>query len=290
MNSMNRQQALHILGLSAHSSEDDVKKAYRELAKKHHPDRGGNHNTFVQIQEAYDTLTKNGKNSDGYVSPEDLFRDMFGRGGPGPFEHIFRNFHPGKNRYQPPMPEISVSLEELYRGGNINRNVDMPQPCSDCRGLGRKGDDCVYCRGTGFEEKPRERGYIVVIRNPCGYCNGTGKSQPCSCNNGFINININVNINLPHGSVASEFVIQNGDSHLKVNVVIPPDMTITPDGFILYQPSVELIDIIRGKTREILGLYHDIKPFQFDQIALEQRLIYKPVVVVSDPSLFSQII
>lgn len=92
------------LGVNEGANEDELKKAYRSLAMKHHPDRGGDQAKFQEIQEAYDVLTnpqkkaeweaqKNGFHQFGHGHPGGGFHFNFGGG--NPFEDIFRNFHQG---------------------------------------------------------------------------------------------------------------------------------------------------------------------------------------------------
>jgi len=143
-----------ILGVQSNSNADDIKKSYRKLSLKHHPDRGGDANDFKKINEAYQTLgnpekkrmydmQKNnplfGGMNDVPGNPEDIFNMMFGGGGiPFPFGGMggmggmqgmgmpqVRIFHngrpvnmPGMNKPAPIVKSIEITLEQAYSGVN----------------------------------------------------------------------------------------------------------------------------------------------------------------------------
>jgi len=141
-----------ILGVQSNSNPDDIKKAYRKLSLKHHPDRGGDASEFKKINEAYQTLGSPEKKKmydmqqnnplfgamgEGVPgNPEDLFNMMFGGAGmPFPFGAMggmggmgmpqVRIFHngrpvnmPGMNKPAPIVKSIEITLEQAYTGVN----------------------------------------------------------------------------------------------------------------------------------------------------------------------------
>ncbi len=125
------------LGVKKGANPDEIRKAYRSLAMKHHPDRGGDQSQFQKIQEAYDTLINDqkraeydfqqqnpGGNQFHFHSGHNPFSDIFGGGfGPGGF-----NFHFG----QRPRPQnstvainVELSLEEAYSGKTLDAEIQM---------------------------------------------------------------------------------------------------------------------------------------------------------------------
>ncbi len=101
---MKKQKAYELLGLSSDASEDEVKSAFRNMAKKHHPDKGGDEEKFKEINEAYQILT-NSKN--------DEFDDPFGGGNPfggNPFGGSF-NINFGNQRQMRNRPNIGVNVQ-----------------------------------------------------------------------------------------------------------------------------------------------------------------------------------
>lgn len=123
-----------ILGVAPNASEEDIKKAYRKLASKHHPDKGGNTERFQEIQQAYDAIMS-GK-ARGEFQEFD-FGDIFGNNSAPPFGFNF-NFGGGDDinefirkhrqpRENPPVTaRFSVPLEQVYHGLNQDFTIDIP--------------------------------------------------------------------------------------------------------------------------------------------------------------------
>lgn len=130
-----------ILGVDRNASQDDIKRAYRGLASKHHPDKGGDTVKFQEIQTAYATLSDPQKKEE-YDNPrpqfhgggggggfpqgfEDVFSQMFGGGG-SPFGDMF-----GQRRQQPVRNRVlnlqtDISLEEAFQGKELIANIQLP--------------------------------------------------------------------------------------------------------------------------------------------------------------------
>jgi len=129
----------HTLGVSRKSTLEDIKKSYKKLAFIHHPDRsGGNSDKFLEIQEAYQYLTKNykqHKNSDSFTSS---------------FSDMFKSMHrePVKNH----VIRLNVSIQEAIDGVEKILNIKFDVPCG-CSFVTR--DRCKKCGGIGYikEEK-----------------------------------------------------------------------------------------------------------------------------------------
>ncbi len=199
-----------ILGLSRTATPEQIKKAYRALARKYHPDANPDdaeaEKRFKEVAQAYEVLsdeqlrqqydrfgTIGGAQQGGFQGPggiSDLFEAFFG--GSNPFG--------GSNFRQsgPPMGRdvevvVTVTLEEVVLGGETTFEVDVSVVCGKCEATGSSGDNlpatCGTCDGQGIVQEVRRsllgqmmstaecpncRGYGSVILDPCDGCNGMG--------------------------------------------------------------------------------------------------------------------
>ena len=200
-----------LLGVGKSASQADIKKAYRKLAVKYHPDKNPDNKEaeekFKQISEAYQVLSDEDKKArydrighDAYVSN--------GQGGFGnnqyvdPFEmfgSMFGNAFGGGNRRQSSGPRkgqdlhfnLQITLEEAYTGIEKSVKYDRVVKCKHCDGTGSKTKSkpqtCSMCGGSGMVMQqhgfmtmsstcPTCKGRGVVITDPCQYCGGNGTS------------------------------------------------------------------------------------------------------------------
>ena len=202
-----------ILGVSKDASDDDIKKAYRKLAMKYHPDRWVNgteeekkdaEQKFKEISEANEVLSDPQKrqmydnggfefNSEGF-DPFDMFRNM-AEGFDGGFGSGFGDFFGGRrqrvNRGSNVQAHVSMTLEEAYFGGEKKVTVTRQKPCTHCNGTGSADgttSTCPHCNGRGRISKHIQLGpnAYQTIETICKHCGGTGKkiTTPCSHCNG----------------------------------------------------------------------------------------------------------
>ena len=220
----------NILGVNRDASEADIKKNYKKLAMKHHPDRNPNNKEeneakFKEISQAYEILKDKEKrkiyddlgeeglqnmNNGGGGNPFDIFENMFGAGSGGfgggftgnPFQRGPR-VRRGKDRIE----EIPIELEDLYN--NTVKKIDIKQKviCSDCQGLGVIDrsfiKDCTACDGKGVILRILNLGPGIIQQSTqtCDKCKGKGKiidlSGKCKTCNGNRVVVKNKVINLP---------------------------------------------------------------------------------------------
>ena len=203
-----------VLGVSKSSSLDEIKKQYRKLALKFHPDRNKSSEAaehFKEISEAYGVLSDTEKRQvydqhghagvDGRYSSDDIFQgargdfsDIFGRGGGGfdsIFESIFgrgggRGFGFNQQRGSDILFETSVTLEEVLNGKKMEIDLQKQVQCETCQGIGCKPGTnkkmCSTCNGQGQVRQSRNMGFAsFVTAAPCSACRGQGSiiETPC---------------------------------------------------------------------------------------------------------------
>ncbi|UCF11939.1 MAG: molecular chaperone DnaJ [Thermoplasmatales archaeon] len=196
-----------ILGIDKNASKSEIKKAYRKLALKYHPDKNPDKNAeekFKEISEAYAVLYDDEKRKmynmyghagiDQRYSAEDIFRgadfgDIFrGMGFDFGFDDIFERFfghhmgferRPRTRRGSDLRYDIEISLEDAYRGIETEINVPRTEICNVCNGSGAKpGTDtktCPQCNGTGQMRASRRTAFGMFTQvSTCSKCNGQG--------------------------------------------------------------------------------------------------------------------
>lgn len=182
-----------LLGISRGASEAEIKKAYKEQAMKHHPDRGGDESTFKEISRAYEVLSDGNKRQIYDQYGEDGLNNMeqgSGAGGPAAdpfdlFSQIFGfNAAGSRPRGKPRTPDqaydLQLTLEELYSGTSRNVVFNRSAICKPCNGMG--GHDrktCSRCKGTGVVVTMQQVGpFVQQLQSPCGACGSKGYTIP----------------------------------------------------------------------------------------------------------------
>jgi molecular chaperone DnaJ len=239
-----------VLGVAKDASADDIKRAYRKLAKMYHPDMHPGdkeaEEKFKEANEAYEVLSDEEKREKYDRYGHAAFDPAAGAGGGGgfggfgsnfggsfDFEDIFSSFFGGgsrggtNNARRANMPEdgddllarITVSFEEAANGCKKEVNYARVESCPDCNGSGSepgtKPETCQNCRGRGFVTVQQQTlfGYSQTQR-PCSNCRGTGKivKNPCSnCNGkGRIKLKKKLEVNIPAGIDNGQRVVLRG--------------------------------------------------------------------------------
>ncbi|XP_061678552.1 dnaJ homolog subfamily A member 4 [Syngnathoides biaculeatus] len=176
-----------LLGVGPKASADEIKKAYRKLALKYHPDKNPNEGEkFKLISQAYDVLSDPKKRDlydqggeqaikeggmTGGSSPMDIFNMFFGGGGRMQRERRGKNI----------VHQLSVTLEDMYNGSTRKLALQKNVICEKCEGYGgKKGalEKCLSCKGRGVQIKVQQigPGMIQQIQSMCGDCHGQGES------------------------------------------------------------------------------------------------------------------
>lgn len=181
-----------LLGVTPKATESELKKAYRKLALKYHPDKNkdpGAEDQFKKIGMAYEVLAdpkkreiydkggeealKGGAQSD-FHSPMDIFDIFFGGGGRG------RGGRQGPRKGSDVIHQLKVSLDDLYNGTTRKLALQKSVICSKCEGRGGKEGSvqkCSSCRGSGMQVRIQQigPGMVQQIQTVCGDCKGEGQ-------------------------------------------------------------------------------------------------------------------
>ena len=214
-----------ILGVDRDASQKDIKKAYRKLAKKYHPDMNKDDpetsDKFKEISEAYEILSDPDKREryDRYghsgINDNDFNFDDFAQGGFGGFDDIFDMFFGGRGgRRRGPQRgsdlqyRLEIDFEEAAFGAEKEITIPRTETCQTCNGSGAKpGTDvktCSKCNGSGQMRVSQRTPFGQFTQTKtCDRCGGTGKivQTPCSdCNgSGKQRRHRNLTVNIPAG-------------------------------------------------------------------------------------------
>ncbi|KAF0716913.1 hypothetical protein As57867_002590, partial [Aphanomyces stellatus] len=173
------------LGVSKNASAADIKKAYRKLALKNHPDKGGDPELFKNITVAYEALSDPDKRELYDKYGEEGLQQGGGGGHPG--ADIFSQMFGGGGRQRGPQRgedlthPLKVSLEDLYNGKTVKLAVNRDVLCGGCSGRGGpEGAEtsCNTCNGRGMRVQLRQiaPGMVQQVQSVCPDCRGQGKS------------------------------------------------------------------------------------------------------------------
>jgi molecular chaperone DnaJ len=230
------------LGVSSTASDEDIKKAYRKLAMRYHPDRNGgakeSEEQFKAITEAYDVLRDPSKRA---------AYDRFGEaglrgGGAGGFHHVdlsealgifmrdfggfagFEEMFGGRSRGGPRTGAdlkvtLPLTLEEVATGAEREIKLRLLDPCDACEGTGAESGTqptrCATCAGTG-EVRRAQRSFFgqFVSVAPCPTCAGQGKTidSPCKrCKGeGRVRADRNITVQIPAGVATGQYMTLRG--------------------------------------------------------------------------------
>lgn len=264
-----------ILGLQKGASQDEVKKAYRTLAKKYHPDKNPDNKEaeekFKEISEAYEHITS-GKSEQ--QNQEYNFNDFFGG-----FNDFFRNFNNRQSSYYEQRRtggdlriKVNISLNDVINGGSKKLRFKRKVRCKTCNAKG--GSDVETCRKCNGSGVINAHNGIFHVQVTCDSCGGSGRiiKNKCKTCHGSkfeekeetIDVQIKIGSKTGDTYVAHKMGNENeqgipGDLYVKIQEE-PYPMGLQRKGFDLMMPiSVPILSSLLGDELNITTPIGDIK-------------------------------
>lgn len=282
-----------ILGVDRNATPEEIKKNYRQMALKFHPDRNPNNpeaeEIFKQAAEAYQVLSDPEKRilydrygheglkgscgvgfsdvSDIFSHFEDLFSNFFGFG--FGFNRSNQRYNQSQTQGRSVRINLTISFKEAVLGVEKNITFKRGVKCTSCNGTGAKADgirECPHCKGKG--QVTQSTGFIL-ISSLCPYCEGRGQiiREPCvQCRGrGFIEEDKELKISIPPGIDDGQSIRIAGQGepgefggpsgHLYVDINIEPDPVFKRDGFdVLMEVPITYSQAALGAKIEVQSL------------------------------------
>lgn len=224
-----------VLGINKSASDADIKKAYRSLAKKYHPDvnkEADAADKFKEVQEAYEVLSDSTKRSqydqfghaafdqnggaggfggfEGFGGMDDIFSQFFGGGfGGGSYSQQSNMPRKGRDRFM----SMRIDFMEAVFGTEKTVKLNVEEECHSCHGSGAHSSKdvktCTTCHGSGQVTQQQRTAFgVFESRGVCPTCHGTGKEIKKYCEvchgQGYISKKVDVDVKIPEGIVSGQ--------------------------------------------------------------------------------------
>ncbi|KAL0209300.1 hypothetical protein RCL1_003558 [Eukaryota sp. TZLM3-RCL] len=277
-----------ILGVSRNASKREIKKAFRELSLKYHPDKHENYDKsveekFMEIKYAHEVLSDDEKRAiyDRH-GEEGLKRQESNQGGGNPFanpfdffrQHTHQGHHEEERKVADVVVPLAVTLDQLYTGHSLRITVARQVVCSSCSGSGAKSpsdiDKCQYCNGQGVRVVKQQLGpgFFTQSSMPCDKCGGKGTQIKKKCNTckgkklhrSDETVTIDVEAGMQDGDVIEldGYTDEHPDissGNIKFIVKTVPHQNYTREGNNLYtRMHVNLVEALCGFSKKFIAL------------------------------------
>lgn len=242
----------NILGVDRTASNEAIKKAYRKLSMKYHPDKNAGdkeaEEKFKEINEAYSTLSDVNKRKQ-YDNPNPFMggmADFFGHSNPFGFKQQKQNVkRPTKG---PDLKYVlDVPLADFIVGAETEFDISYRDLCQRCNGTGHSDTKtCPNCDGNGQITHSHQEGNTFIQQSTtCTACRGTGEIGIKKCDDcegkGYVTIDKSVKVKVPKGlrdghiigvpgaGLSGKYGGPNGDIHVKLRMVLPKEEDLTEE-------------------------------------------------------------
>ncbi|WP_458659064.1 DnaJ domain-containing protein [Candidatus Vidania fulgoroideorum] len=264
-----------ILGLNINASENDIKKAYRRLAMKYHPDKNPgdpySEEKFKEIKNAYEKIT-NKNNENDYNEDFSDFNEEDNSSGVN-FNDIFGDFFEDNendeeyDEYENLNFKINITLEQAAKGFDYSSYFLVWKFCDSCKGEGyinnKNITTCGYCDGNGYFKISKS---FINIKQVCGFCKGKGKSNISKCSycygNKKIQFNKKINIKIPRGSYNGMKIKVNnkkilGNVFFEIIILKHDIFVLDKSNNIIHNIRLFFTDVLIGKVFIVKNLYNE---------------------------------
>ena len=296
---MNNTEYYDRLGVSKDASQDEIKRAYRKMSKKYHPDinkEPGAEEKYKEVQEAYETLSDDQKRAayDQYgpdgangFGGQGGFGGFDGGAGFGGFEDIFSSFFGGGATRNPNTPRqgddlqyrVNLSFEEAIFGAEKEVHYNREATCKTCSGSGAKPGTspvtCGRCRGQGVINVDTQTPLGMMRRQvTCDVCHGTGQEikEPCqTCHGtGHEKQSHKVSVKIPAGVETGQQIRLAGQGEAGFNggpygdlfviINVNPSDKFTRDGSTIYYTlNISFVQAALGDTVEVPTVHGNVE-------------------------------
>ena len=296
---MNNTEYYDRLGVSKDDSQDEIKRAYRKMSKKYHPDinkEPGAEEKYKEVQEAYETLSDDQKRAayDQYgpdgangFGGQGGFGGFDGGAGFGGFEDIFSSFFGGGATRNPNAPRqgddlqyrVNLSFEEAIFGAEKEVHYNREATCKTCSGSGAKPGTspvtCGRCHGQGVINVDTQTPLGMMRRQvTCDVCHGTGQEikEPCqTCHGtGHEKQSHKVSVKIPAGVETGQQIRLAGQGEAGFNggpygdlfviINVNPSDKFTRDGSTIYYTlNISFVQAALGDTVEVSTVHGNVE-------------------------------
>lgn len=255
---MNNEDLYGVLGVVENSTQDEIKKNYRKLAKENHPDAGGNEDKFKKISQAYDVLGDSEKRRQYDQNRRNPF------GGSNNMNDIFGSMFNQRTQTQRPVHTSNITIQigvlSSFIGGKQNLTYRRQSKCEPCNGTGGEKITCNGCNGSGMVIRQMGSGmFVQIVQTACDACSGRGfnfKEKCFVCNGNSSTTEMkSVEINLPHGIDNGQFLRLNSMGDFKngtygdliIRIDLKPEQNFDKIGNnLIYNAFITIEDLKEG--------------------------------------------